>query len=259
MKRRHFSLVGGAAVAMIVAMALSGGAAAEPGPIQLAQASPAAPTPQQRVAALKAWLKASQAELKHYQWIQTTVVSVDGEEKSKQEDSVYYDVTGKLQKVPVPGESESSSSGGPPGILPPGKIIKLIAKHKQEEMKKFINSAVALLHRYLPPDPSLIQQAVDAGNMGIDMVEPGREVELEFKNYLMTGDSLGAKIDLQANRLVGVDVSSYVDDPQDAFTLAVTMGVLPDGTMYMAKSVLDAPEKKLQVTLENSGYRKTES
>ena len=47
-------------------------------------AAPAAqPTPQQRAAQLQQWLKASQAQLRAYQWIETTAVTMDGEEKSR--------------------------------------------------------------------------------------------------------------------------------------------------------------------------------
>ena len=67
-----------------------------------AQAAPAAPpTPQQRVGMLKQWLQASQAQLRHYEWIETTVVSVKGEEKSRQQNRCYHGAEGKVQKVPV--------------------------------------------------------------------------------------------------------------------------------------------------------------
>jgi hypothetical protein len=39
--------------------------------------------------------------------------------------------------------------------------------------------------------------------------------------------------------------------------LDVGMGVLPDGTIYTARTVLDAKAKGLTVTVENTGYRKT--
>ena len=55
-----------------------------------------APTPEERVAALKKSLADSQAQLRRYQWIETTVISLKGEEKSRQQQNVYYGADGKL-------------------------------------------------------------------------------------------------------------------------------------------------------------------
>ena len=43
------------------------------------------PTTQERVLALKASLAASKALLKQYQWVETTVVTLKGEEKSRKQ------------------------------------------------------------------------------------------------------------------------------------------------------------------------------
>ena len=59
------------------------------------------PTAQERVAALKASLAASQAILKQYEWVETTVVSLKGEEKSRLLNRCYHGADGKVQKVPV--------------------------------------------------------------------------------------------------------------------------------------------------------------
>jgi len=59
------------------------------------------PTLQERVVALKASLAASQAMLKPYEWIETTVVSLKGEEKSRQMNRCYHGADGQVQKVPV--------------------------------------------------------------------------------------------------------------------------------------------------------------
>jgi len=50
-----------------------------PGTLALAQQ----PTVQERVVALKASLAASQAILKQYEWVETTVVSLKGQEKAR--------------------------------------------------------------------------------------------------------------------------------------------------------------------------------
>src|SRR5580765_6010336 len=71
-------------------------------PAQQAAPAPApAPTGQDRVAALKQSLGSSMAALRKYEWMETTVVSMKGEEKSRKQNRCYYGADGKVQKVPV--------------------------------------------------------------------------------------------------------------------------------------------------------------
>jgi hypothetical protein len=221
--------------------------------VQGAQAQPPPQqTPQQRVVMLKEWMKASQAHLRAYEWIETTVVSKDGEEKSRSQNSCYYGVDGKIQKVPV----ASSGSESEPGLRRRGLRAR-IAEEKKEELTEYMKSTVALVHSYVPPDPARIQQCVNAGKLSVDMVDPGHRDRLKFRDYLKSGDVFGFDIELPTNRLLGMQVSSYLDSPEDAVVVHVTMGVLPDGTIYAEKMTLDAQAEEITVTVENTGYRHT--
>jgi len=210
---------------------------------------PANPTPQQRAAMLQQWLKASQMQLRGYEWVETTVVAKDGQEKSRKQNRAYYGADGKVQKTPI-DDGSASQSGGREGRL--GKRVKEAAK---EQMTDYMQSAVQLVHSYVPPDPARIQQVIGAGKFSAS--PSGQQVRLDFKDYLKAGDTLSMKLDMPTNRLLGINVSSYLDSPADPVLLDVGMGVLPDGTIYTAKTVLDAKAKGLTVTVENSGYRKT--
>jgi len=206
----------------------------------------AEPTPQQRAAMLREWLQASQMQMRNYQWIETTNVSVDGEQKSSEQKRCYYDVTGALQKIPV-AEQQAEAPSGP--------LRRRIAERKKEELTDYIQSAVALVHAYVPPSPDTIQQAIRAGNLSVQALVPGQKVQLDFANYIKQGDQLGVVIALATNQLLGLSVSSY-DDQSNAVTLSVTMSVLPDGTMYAQHSELDAPAKNVVVTVDNTGYQR---
>lgn len=223
---------------------------------QTAQGQPPPPTPQQRVANLKAWLKASQIQLRNYEWVETTVVAKDGEEKSRKLNTCYYGADGKLQKVPLPGGSEAKSKE-PPGVLMPGRLLKKAAEKKKADLTEYMESVEALVHSYVPPDPERIQHAVDAGAVSVNMVVPGRHIQIVFHNYLKANDALSIDIELPTNRILGMHVASYVDEPDDAVKLDVTMGVLADGTIFTEKVLLDAVSKEVTVTLENSGHRRT--
>ena len=64
-------------------------------------------------------------------------------------------------------------------------------------------------------------------------------------------------IELPSNRLLAVTVASYLDSPKDTTNLNVTMSVLPDGTIFAERTVLNAPAKGLNVSIDNTGYRRT--
>jgi len=226
--------------------------------IVLAQAPAPEETLQQRVAQLKAWMKASQEQLRAYQWVETTTVTVKGEQKKQIEKRCYYGPDGTLEKVTL--ESSPSSSDGLPGVLPPGRLLHKIEEHKKKEMEAYLQSAEKLVHDYIPPTSERIQQSVKSGQMSMQMLDPGHEIGLEFGDYLMPNDKLGVKIELPENRLLGMSVNTFLVDQEngnkDPISMDVTMSVLPDGTIYAQKTVLNAPAKSVVVTVENSGYQR---
>jgi len=190
---------------------------------------------QERIAAVKQSLATSQRALRQLEWIETTTVTIKGEQKAQILKKCYYGMDGKLQKVPV---------------LPPG------GGNKNEKLEDFVESAVALLQKYVPPDPTLIQRAVDHGKISIKVLDPGRAAALVFSDYILSGDSLSIALDLTKNSLTGCSVATYLEQPKDAVTLNFGFGSLVDGTTYPANITLTAPSKHLQIAVENSGYRK---
>jgi hypothetical protein len=217
------------------------------------QAAPQ-PTMQQRAAMLKAWLQASQMQMHAYEWIETTVVSKDGEQRSNSQKRCYYGPDGQLDKIVL--QQSSAQGGGPPGILPLGMLIKRREEEKKQDLKKYMQKAEDLIHSYVPPNSGMIQQAINLGNMGMQMLDPGRRVRLNFSNYLKTGDSISFDIELPTNRLLAIAVNSYLGSPDDPVTLNVAVSVLQDGTMYAAQSVLNAVAKGVIVNVTNSGYQR---
>ncbi len=206
------------------------------------------PTAAEHAAMLKATLAASQAVLRQYEWIETTVVSVKGDEKSRKQERCYYGADGAVQKVVL------TQSAPPP--RPRGFLRGRIAAKKSEEMTDSMQSAVSLVKAYMPPSPVRLQAAKDSGRVGIDILEPGRRARLNFRSYVKTGDNLGVEVDLVTNRPLGIKVSTYLDDATDAVTLDVRMGQLNDSTTYPSDITLEARAKEVTVSVKASGYRK---
>ena len=206
------------------------------------------PSVQERVAVLKGTFAASQANLRQYEWIETTVVSLNGEEKSREQQRCYYGADGVLQKVLV--------DASPPPAAKPGLRGRIIA-NKTAELTDYMKSAVSLVKSYLPPDPAKIQASQNAGKVSIQVLDPGKRAQVNFHDYQKPGDNLAVVINLANNVVAGIGVSSYLDSPTDVVTLDAKMGQLNDGTIYTSDTTLNAAAKNLTVTIQNTGYRKT--
>jgi hypothetical protein len=207
----------------------------------------------QKIAAIKQSLTESMAALRTYEWIETVTVKVDGEQKSRKENRCYYGADGKQQKVPIDDGSEEK------GKKPRG-IRGRIAKRKTEEMEEYIQKALGLVKQYIPPDPERLQAIKNQGAQKLEVLDNASRLRAEFPGYAKKGDVLSVDIDPNANRIVGVAVSSFLeDDPEDAVTLDVTFGTFQDGTSYPSKVELNGRKKELDIVIENTGYRKTGS
>jgi len=211
----------------------------------------AGPTPQERVAALKQSMQESQTKLRQYEWIETTIISLKGEEKARTQKRCYYGADGKLQKVPIgtPAPAQQPPAGG--GRR--GRVKAKVVENKKDEMKDYMERAAALVQQYVPPQPADIQRAKDAGKVTANPAGPGL-VRLEFPDYLKPGDRLSIDVDAAANQLRGLTVASYLDQADDAVALAVRLGTLGDGTSYTAQTTLDAAAKKIRVVIQNAGH-----
>jgi hypothetical protein len=244
-KRRSIVAVTGAALAIVAAVE------AQQPPAQTGDSK------QDQVAALKQSLQDGLAKIRQYEWIETTIVSMKGEEKSRKQTRCYYGADGKVQKVAVgdaPAASPEPSGGGDRGRRGSGKAKQKIIENKKEEIQEYMQRAVKLIHGYVPPTPAQIQAAKDAGRVTVTP-QAGGQARIAIAQYLQPGDSLTIDLDPAAHRLLGLAVNSYLDEPDDPVTLAVQMATLSDGALYAAQTTLDAAEKNIRVVIQNSGHR----
>jgi hypothetical protein len=212
-----------------------------------------APAGPDRVTALKQALAQNKAALKQYTWIETTVITLKGEEKKQERKQCAYSADGSVTKTPLPGaaaappqqaEQSSRRRGG-------GAVKKAIVSNKVDDMKDYMEQVKALVQDYVPPDPQRIQAAQSAGNMSLD------GATLTLKNYVKSGDSMAIGLDPKGTAIQTFNLTSYVEKPKDDdVTVSVTYGTLPDGTSYPQRTVLDVAAKKIGVTITNSDYRK---
>ena len=203
-------------------------------------------TPAERVAALKQNLAQSQKLLRQYQWTETTMIGLKGEEKARTQKRCFYGADGKLQKTPI-GEPAAAASGGGGR----GRLATRVVENKKDDMKEYMAQASALIQKYVPPNAEAIQNArermkLDAG---------ANQVRLTFTDYLLPGDHVSIDVDPKDSHLLGLAVASYIDKKEDTVTLEVTTGTLTGGITYISESTLDAAAKNIRVVIENAAYK----
>ena len=214
----------------------------------LAQAA----TGSDQIAAIKQSMAESQQLLRQYEWIETTAISLKGEEKSRSQNRCYYGADGVLQKVPASGTDGKDGKAG--GV--PGRVVGRIKGNKKKDIAEYMEKAAALMKTYVPPDPAKLQASKQAGKMSVDVLEPGKRVRVNFADYAKPGDKLGLELDVADNRLLSLTVASYMAEAKDAVQLEGKFALLDNGATYPKQITLNAPAKNIVVTVENSGYRK---
>ena len=202
---------------------------------------------QQKAAALKQSVAENQAALHKYTWIEKTQISLKEEVKSTKVDSCQYGPDDKVQKTPV--------STPPPPEKKRGLRGKVVAK-KTGEMKDYMERAISLIGRYVPPSSDKIQVVLAAGKASLSQAGPGA-MQLIFKDYVKSGDNVTFTVDSAAKLIRQLAISTYLDEQdEDAISLTVNFQTLPDGTNYAASKVLNVAAKQIVVNVEDSNYKK---
>ena len=214
-----------------------------------APADPAA-AKKDHAAAVKDSLAKSMAALRQYQWVETTAVSIKGEEKSRTENTCYYGADGKLQKTPIGAPPSDEGKKKKRGIK--GKV----AENKKEDISDAMKEAIGLVKQYVPPDPAKIQAAKDAGRLTLTPPDPAGQIRIVIKDYLKPGDSLTLDVNAATDRILGVTIATFTEKEKDKVGLKVSFGAFADGTVYPAKTQLDIASQELAVSIENAGYKK---
>ena len=207
------------------------------------------PELQQRIAEIKQASAANKQALAHYTWQEQQTTSIKGEVKKQQVFQVRVGPDGKQQKTPIGG-----SQAAPP---PPsgGRLKQHIVEKKTAEFKDYGEQIADLAKQYTQPDPGRLQAAFQAGNVSLQPGGGEGEVKLVIKNYIKPNDSVTLVFSKQQKAIQSVQVSSYLDDPKDAVTIAAHFAKLPDGTNHVSGTQINGVSKQLTVVTQNSNYQ----
>ena len=201
---------------------------------------------QQKLAAAKEAAARNQQALRSYSWLEKTELRLKGDLKNTKVDMCKYGPDGKVQKTavvePAPGEKKRGLKG------------KVVAK-KTGEMKEELEAAVALVQQYVPPSPDLMQVVMNSGTASISQAGPGA-ASLKFPGYVKKGDALTLTFDSTVKALRQIAVDTWLDEPENAVTLKVTMQAMPEGVSYPGTIVFALPKRQLEVKITKSNYQK---
>ncbi len=203
---------------------------------------------QERVAEMKQASVKNKQALAQFTWVEQVTISLKGEQKKQEHFQVRLGPDGKPQKTSLDPPADTSDSGG--------RLKRHIVEKKKEEYKDYADQMKTLAQQYVPPDPELLQQAYQQGNITLGTVAGmPNELQLVIHNYLKPQDSLTLVFDKTQKELLQVQIASYMDDPKDAMKVTVQFSRLPDGTNHISNMVIDGVSKQLNIAVQNSNYQ----
>jgi len=196
---------------------------------------------------IKAASAANKAALAHYAWTEQQTISLKGEVKKTKTYLVSIGPDGQQQKTEVDASPSAQPSGG--------RLKQRIIAKKTDEYTEYGQQIAALVKQYAPPDPQLLQQAYQQGNVSLQIGGAAGTVSLVIKNYLKQGDSMTLVFNQEQKSIETVQVSSYLSAPSDAVTMSVQFAKLPSGVNHVASVQVNGVSKQMTVGIQNSNYQ----
>jgi len=202
------------------------------------------PQLQQRVAEIKQYLSLNKQVLAQYTWQESQTVSVKGEVKKQELFQVRMGPDGQPMKTDL--TPDESSGGRKHGI-----------KHRiKEDYENYGKEIAALSQSYTQPDPGRFQQLFEQGNVLLGSAGAPNEVKVVVNGYLKPGDSVTIIFNKQQQAIQSLQISSYLDDPQNAVTISAQYAQLPSGPNHVASMIVNGVSKELTVQMQNTNYQK---
>jgi hypothetical protein len=203
-----------------------------------------------KIAEIKSDAATNKQALARYTWQEQQIISLKGDVKKTVSYQVSVGPDGQQQKI----ELGSTSAPPPTG----GRLKQRIVAKKTNEFQEYGQQVAALAKQYAQPDPQLLQQAYQAGNISLQLGGAPGTTTLVIKNYLKQGDSMTLVFGGAQKAIQKVQVSSYLNDPKDAVTIAVQFSRLPAGLNHVASTEINGISKQMTVAVKNFNFQKSQ-
>jgi len=202
---------------------------------------------QQKIQQMQQATAMNEQQLRGYQWIETTTLTIEGKPRPPQQSLCRYGPDGTVHKTPMQAQQAPQVSGGP--------LRKHIAEKKIEEFQEEVAQIHALTAMYLPLSHAKLGQALHVNR--VDLERDGANGSAIIVNdYAKPGDQLRISLNVSTMHIQRIEVKSYFDQPSDALTADVQFSLLPDATAYPSITTINAPSKKISITTLSSDFSK---
>jgi hypothetical protein len=189
---------------------------------------------------LKAQRDNAQA-MRMYVWKSRTEIRKNGESKNTQLYLMRYDLNGTLQKTPI-GVSAKPD-------VPTRGLRGKVAQKKVKELQETVEELSNLVKSYSHLPPAKMQDFLVGRTVG-----GSRDIQVQGKNVLRTGDALTIWIDADTHKQKRMEITTSMDSkPVHASS---DFRNLPEGLNYAARTVVDYPAEQLQLISENFDYQR---
>jgi hypothetical protein len=204
---------------------------------------------QQSINAIKEAAAKSKEALAEYRWQQQETITVKGKIKKQDLFQVETGPEGKIMRVAIAKDKDSSSSETQHGLK------QHLAEKKSRGMEQYALEIKDVAQSYIPLDPIRLQQSYQHGDVSRAAGNVPGEIRLVIHGYRKPGDSLTFSLD-QGKELKSIDISSYLNDPKDAVKVNAQLDRLPDGTNYVSEMMVTGASKQLTVEIKNFDYQR---
>lgn len=184
------------------------------------------------------------AKLREYSWKSRVEVRKDGETKNSQLYQMGFNTDGRLQQTLI---SETSQK------LPTSGLRGLIAKKKKEDFVEMLDGLGTLAKAYSKLPSDKMQDFMTNGTVIPELTPQQSFIRIQGGNVLLRGDSMTIWIDMNTHKQCKVEIQTTFD--KRPVRIVSEFQYLPDGTTFMARSVIDYPSQKLTITTENFDYK----
>src|SRR5580658_10243026 len=156
---------------------------------------------QAKIAQVAEASKANKEALSHYNWQESVTTRIKGEVKKQQVFLVNIGPDGQQQKSEINAQPDQAS-GGP--------LKRHIVAKKKAEYKDYGEQIADLARQYTQPDPNRLQQALQRGNVSMQLGGGDTMVTLVIRNYIKPNDSVTLVFNKQQNAIQSLRVLSYL-------------------------------------------------
>ena len=198
--------------------------------------------------------------LAHYTWKSRTELVMKSESKNVKLEQVRYDLDGKLQKTDIggaPQEQPSQQTGRQGGRRGRGRVKQRVIENKKEEFAELMQNLGKLVGSYAHLPPERMQAFAEGASLSPGQGELEGTVNIRSADVLQAGDSMSVWVDPATYAMRRLEIHSAFEEKP--VSLTIEFQTLVDGPTYPARSILDYPDKEVELTVENYDYQRVGS